>query len=163
MSRLLGRSFTCLYGVFSSLSFLFTSIISWEEQKAPSLSVFCFLPPIRASLFLVVSLSYCFSVKAFAKELVFVASLDWSFRMLLIDSALCCFLLSSSSGSILICTYGRPCIPQSRGLVFMQRMKIQAFEPTHIFNIERNILFTTSLFRRLPVFLALLSYTYDHT
>lgn len=52
----------CLY----LFLFHFTSIISWEEQKAPSLSVFCFLPPIRASSFLVVFLSLPVSVWVFA-------------------------------------------------------------------------------------------------
>lgn len=44
----------------------------------------------------------------------------------------------------------------------MQRMKIQAFESTHIFNIERNILLTTLLFHALFAVLALLSRPYDH-
>lgn len=35
----------------------------------------------------------------------------------------------------------------------MQRMKIQAFEPTHVFNIERNILLPTLFFRALSIYL----------
>ena len=58
-----------IWGILVGISFFLFSFHvyhSWEEQKAQSLSVFCFLPPIRASSFLVVFPSLPVSVWAFA-------------------------------------------------------------------------------------------------
>lgn len=96
-------------------------------------------------------------------ELVFVASLDWSFRMLLVASDRFWSLLFPSFFSLWLCSdlYIWDTDTLRRGFAYMQRMKIQAFGPTHVFNIERNILLTTLLFLTVSVSLVH-PYAYDY-
>ena len=128
-----------------------------SKKRHHSLFSAFFLPLERRCFWLFLFFGYW----RFAKELVFVASLDLSFRMLLVASDRFWSLLFPSFFSLWLCSdlYIWDTDTLRRGFAYMQRMKIQAFGPTHVFNIERNICFKPHrLFCTPPS-----AYSHEHT
>jgi len=84
--------------------FHFTSIIPWEEQKRHHSLFSAFFLPLERSRFWLFFRHCLFRYGRLQVELVFVASLDWSFRMLLVASDRFWSLLSPSFFSLWLCS-----------------------------------------------------------
>lgn len=135
-----------IWGILESIVlFLFSFHAHHSLGRAKSAITLCFLlsSSIRASLFLVVPL---FSVTG-------VLQRSWSLLHLWIGVFVCFLLASdqflvfavslsfSSSGSVLICTYGTPTrIPQRRGFALYAKIEDTGISNSrHVFNTQRNI------------------------